>query len=993
MLCPKCKSWEVANGATDRFCAWCGASWLNVECEALQDTLYFSPRDREGLRFELELRNTGLIPLEIIGVATEPLGCALFPVFAETAEAAMSPRIHLAPGAKQKLAGRLQRATVQALLFPTRTSGNSRALPASFDAQNANAVTNVPIRFVLLLADDQRGPETTINVVPRPEFELLTSEVEVLEAGETSATLSARIPVRIRQRQGFATVQRITSSIPGITFVPSEKVDEHEGSENGVLDFQLDIARALVLHHLQSGEPLRTDLKLHCANSEAAFPPRNGSLQIIPRRTPRLSIMGARRQHAAQTMEIQTWALAGRARDYALQIKNENEHEISLHAIEATGTLECLKRKHLDLPLQLAPGATASLPFVIAAPSITNNAIITGTLALRYHAAGTQFTTECNLHLDVRIPKPFAGAAAIDFGAAQSCVAVASIADMPHARLLKIQNDPFVPTALAYQSMEANGTRNYMIGYDALSARSGKEAAPHVVQDFKQFLGSTQTRQIYLTREQKIVTLTYRDLIADYLHGLISAAEERLAAELFRQPREGTDFARCQLRNLVFVTPTTFTFKQKESLRELLAEMGITPENGLQFLPAPALSACAALETLAAQWQQDGQSEKHGSAERHVLVYEMGAGATEIALVRFMIKSEAEGAEFAAETKVLGCEGDEQFGGNNLTSALAKYLAEQALAQLKNNFAAKIVLPLWHRVGQAPQTRLEQAGYSNWKKLRRYAESLKCQFADLALPARVTIPRLALQILFDKTFQTSHVENLVLHSAMLEKVVATRMNLHVRRLQNLLRRANVQTPDRILLSGKSVALPGVRKILEAAFAASGCAVEYVGTSQTRRVDLPALHELKAAAVLGGVKFLSLRQNSFFTHAQQSMKTVMRLGLGINAEERMHFLPVIEKNIVIGRECSVPPFALTWESEVAIYATNKDDEPRIETEAELLGRFTLMQFKPALPADLEAGAIQHALQRGRLRMRLTPHRELQVLLRLRGREHAIYFELD
>ncbi len=958
--------------------------------------LYFSPRDRADLQFELEVRNTGLIPLEILGVATEPLGCALFPAFALLAKSPLPVRLTLAPGATHRLVGNFPRATMHALFSPHNTSGNGRALPASF-AELARP--EVHVRFVLLLADDMRGPETAITILPRPEFEVLTPSLEVFEEGIARATLPANMPVRIRLRQGVAHVREVRSSLAGLTFTPAKKTDAPAEAENGTLDVHLEIERALVLRHLQSGEPLRTDIQLLCENSETVFIPQNAALQITPRRVPRLLVLGAQKHRASGLSEVQTWALAGRARDYVLQLKNENEHEIALHAIEATGSLECLKRKALDLPLRLAPGATLALPFVIAAQDITQNAEITGTLALRYHDANAQFTAECNLRIAVRTPQPFAGVAALDFGAAQSCIAVAAKNDAASARLLKLQSDHFVPTAIVYQSIEANGARHYAIGHDALSAKSSKEAALHVVQNFKQFLGGTLARQVYLTREQRVVTLAYRDLLADYLRALLSAAEERIAEELFQRQLAGedTDFAHCRLHDLVLAAPTTFTFKQKETLRQLLAELGIAAESNLQLVPAPVLSACSALELLLPQWQREAQSGKNDSATRHVLVYEMGAGATEMALVQFTPKPQNAEGEFSVAIKILGSEGDEQFGGNSLTSALAKYLAQQALAQFEQRFGAKVVLPLWHRLAQAPSKRLEQVGYLNWKRLQRYAESLKCQFADLALPARVTMPRLSLQIVVDKDFQAAHVENLVLHSAMLEKVVAARMELHVRRLQNLLRRANVPAPDRVLLAGKSVLLPGVQKMLVAAFASAGCEVEYVGQARAgvapaQRSALPALHDLKAAAAMGGARFLCLLKNSGvlrLPHAELSMKTAMRLGLGIGAE----FLPVIEKNVPIGRECPVPPFALTWETEVAIYATNKSGELQIETEAELLGRFSLMRFQPALPADLDDNAIQRALQLGRLRLRLTPHRELQVLLRLRGREHAIYFELD
>lgn len=998
MLCPNCKTWEVANAAADRYCSWCGSSWLNFECRCVTDVLYFSSHDREDLRFELALNNTGLIPLEILGVASEPLGCAVVPAFSLSNQSeafAAPPALKLAPGETQTLAGYFPRANVPALFADNANASNGQTRGAQ-------------VRFVLLLANEQTGPETSLTILPRPEFELLTPRLEVVDDGETAGnTLLAQTPARIRMRHGYAQVRHVTSGVPGVkcALVAPEAAVFHAESENGVFDFQVEIERALVQRHLQSGQPLAANVKLICEDPPGAFAPLNAALQIIPRRVPRLRVVGAQRNRNTGAQETQTWALAGRSRDFTLQVRNESEQTIELHAIEATSSLECLKRKPLALPLRLGPAALASLPFIIEAESFNDNTVVSGALALRYQAGSGSFTTECGLHIEVRVPQSFAGVAALDFGSAQSCLALAPATESLAARLIKIQNDPFVPTAIVYQSLEANGERRFEIGYAALSAKSGKEAALHVVQDFKQHLGAESSRQIYLTSTKQIVALPYRTIIADYLRGLFAAAETQLAEELFRRRQAGAeaDFARCQLRELMLVAATTFTFKQKEALRQLLADNGVAFGAEVQLAPGPVLSSCLDLETLLTQWQEEARTGTNTAPERHVLVYEMGAGATEMALVRLEMKAPkgkaaAEGAALCVTFKTLGSEGDEQFGGNNLTSALAKYLAQEALAQLEKKFETKVVLPLWHRAGQAPSKRLEQVGYLNWKRLRRYAESLKCQFADLALPARVTVPRLTLQILADKTFQAAHVENLVVHSAMLEKVVAARMELHVRRMHNLLRQAKLQAPDRIILAGRSTLLPGVQKYLAGAFAASGCEVEFAGALRpaTRGMSLPSLHLLKAAAALGGAKYFCLLKNAGALNLSQSrraMKTVMRIGLGVAREGRREFLPVIEKNVELGRECGVPRFALTWDDEIAIYATTKTESPNLETEAELLGRFTLMQFKPALPADLEEEALQRALQQGRLRLVLTRHRELQALLRLRGREHAIYFELE
>lgn len=1030
MLCPNCKIWEIPPQAADRYCGWCGASRLSVECQALPPALYFSTQDQAAPHFELSVRNSGTTPVEVIGVEADPAGCAFFSLFTKTsrksAASQKKPSLTIAPGETRVLSGYFQMAALQALFaaFAPEKSSKTTAQKSRNEEQPANgfheissagykngAPHGLTARFALLLDGNRKGPSCTLKVVLRPEFELLTPTLEVIEAGDTdSESVACARPGSIRLRQGSARVQHLESEIPGIKLEllkPQElQAAANAGEKNGVFNFRLEIERHLLEQHLESGRPLQTGVKLVCEDPPGRFTPKNAPLQIIARSIPRLAVISARREDGANALQIRTWALAGRTRDFMLPLKNESRRALEIYAIEATGTLDCLKRKGQELPLRLAPHQTAGLSFMLDTQTCPANTAIVGALALRYRSeAAESFSIECGIHLEVRAPQTFPGVAAIDFGAAQSCVAISELQDERHARLVKIHGDPFVPTAILYQSIA--GERVYEIGSAAFSTKPDKDTALHVAQDFKPRLGQALSRQIYLTRTKQIVKMPYDVVLADYLRGLLRAAEHHLAEKAFRQNTEGMnqDFSRCELREILLIAPATFTFKQKEALRQALTEAGIPAKANVQLLPAPVVSACAEVDHLAAHWQQEMQSGKNPAPFRHLLIYEMGAGATEIALVRVELQPQtahtlAESENWRVEFKVLGCEGDEQFGGNNLTAALAKHLAQQALAQLEAKFKTKIVLPLWHRLDQTPGKRLEQVGYMNWKRLLRRAESLKCQFADLALPARLTLPRLALQILVDRTFRATHVENLVVSSALLEKVVAERMALHVRRIQNLLRHAKLQAPDRIVLAGMSTLLPGVRQALAGAFAAHGCEVEYLGRqaadpSRKEHPEFPSLHDLKAAAALGGAKYLRLLKTEGELHLKDSrpIKTAMRIGFGLRHNGGMQFVPVIEKNIVVGTECPVPPIALRWETELPIYATVKTGALNLDEEAELLGHFRLAQLKPAVPADLDDAALALILQQRRLRLKLTRHHELHVLLRLRGREHAGYFELD
>jgi len=870
--------------------------------------------------FKLRVQNNGLLPVTVTGIAVAPAETAFFPALqSPPAEATTrskkrggrSPGWSLAPGEGREIEGYLHpeklRQHMHAVAVAALASPPGKdALPLA-GRNSPDAPPILGLGEVLGLqkqtaatpaqqsGDDDPGPEILhsldlyiqiqlvpggpapicrVTVMPPPEFELLTPALHLLPAGETHADFLKCEPLLgVRVLNGAAQLLRLQSTQPGLRFTPLSPnglpVALRAGEENNELRFQVEVAQELVEACRKKDQPLLAGLELVCETPPGIYPLQAAPLKIIPRRSASLAFPDLIGDRAGQKL-LQAWALAGRPRLLPVRVKNDGEQALTIYAVEATAELDCLKRKSPALPLRLAAEETAVISFMLEVHGQEMTAIRQGLVAFRFRTeeSGSERTAQFALQIEARVPSAFRGLAALDLGARSSCVAVLAQQEGEKetaARLVPIHGEPFMPSAIIYQRVAEE--RSYAIGRAATAAQKNLDTARCVLDDLKKKLNQDLPRPILIAGAAAPVSLEPRVIIADYVQALLRAAEEQIAEELFQrgQEKEEPDFSACLLSEIMLACPATFTFKQKQTLRQALQELGVKAE---QVQPAAAMACFANFKAWLAEWIAGASQES--AITRHVLAYDLGAAYTDLALVRFDLaaptgKKLNDSPALTLQTKILGVDGDEQFGGQSLTAALAKFLAEKALAQLERKMPIRPQLPLWHRAGAVPLLPIARLGFWNWKKLLQIAEQLKCRSHATAAPvetplhAAIMSTPFAVHVVCDKKLQTAAVDEIAVPAGFVEKILAERLGLHLRKMQKLLQSAKLAKPDLIHVSGGSAVLPVVRETLSRAY---DCRIAFAGETRadSTTTSLTSAQHLKASVALGSAQYLQLQQN-------------------------------------------------------------------------------------------------------------------------------------
>jgi molecular chaperone DnaK (HSP70) len=882
--------------------------------------------------FKLVLKNNSLFPVQVVGIISTPVPCVYFPSLENSTKKAerrtgqhhSSGMIQIAPGEIRQLEGRFHLTKVrQAMRTPgpgTQTSAprENPALPPTHESlRQASPASDwknereaepaeeealpkdtgeggvethwraLQLELQVQLSPAWPAPACELTVLPPPEFELLTPALHLLPAQEAEAGTTKCAPAAIlRLRQGAARISELKSAQSGIHFDLASHdgfpVDLQADDENNELRFHVEVANEVIAACRKNRRPLPVDLKIICAAPSGVFRPRRASLKIVPRLLAQLAFPDFNYSPSGGPPELKTWALAGRVRNLPVRVQNASDQALEIYAVEATRELAQLVRKSPALPLRLAPQETTTFHFMLDMRAVESAATCAGMVALRFRTeenAGV-FAAQFALHVETRTPSAFKGAAAMDFGASDSCLAVMEEGDneKASARLLEIRGEALARTVLVYHHAGKELERSYEIGREAVSAKEPGQARPKLswrfVEDLKKSLQHEQLRPVLTAQAAPPIMLTNDAIVEDYLRAFLHAAEERLAEEIFQrgQRQQEADFGACLLREILIACPATFTFQQKQTLRQALAELGMNVRAD-SFQSAAAMACFSELGKIFSLGEGGspnaaaGSQGRSGTAPvRHVLAYDSGAAFTDMALVRLDFAATAvekitESDAVSVGMKILGLDGDDQFGGQNVTAAVAKHLAQQVVAQLEGKLKTRVQLPLWHRTGTIPAKAIEQIGYLNWKHLWHHAEQAKRRLSVNPSLAESTTPRMALRIIVNKKLQAAVIAPVQIKAVFLEKVIAARLELHLRKMQRLIQQAGLDAPDLIYLSGRSTVLPAVRKMISRTF---NSRVVFAGALQSSQdlstAKLTPLQFLKASVALGGAQYLRLLRN-------------------------------------------------------------------------------------------------------------------------------------
>ncbi|MDZ7266091.1 MAG: hypothetical protein ONB48_01990 [candidate division KSB1 bacterium] len=971
------------------------------------------------------LKNTGRLPVTVMEVVTEPAGYAHFPrlqpplAAEETAAKAAKTTLLLQPGEVRELPGKITATALHALM--------PRAAVAAADSNETGGQPPAPIQpEPATPAEGQREslriscriitsplldlPACEFEVLPLPEFELLTPTLQLFDQlPANSPILRCSSGGRIRLRRGKAAIRDLACDLPAIKLVPeglhSLPGQLEAGRDNGTLAFQVEVTREFIAPYLQSGQPVLAALKLVCSNPPGTFAPFNSPLRILPHPIPRLEFPGLVRHRVEERLQCRTWALAGRSRRLALQVRNAGTLPIDIIAITPAPSLEAVVALHRPaVPIRLMPRQIETIHFLLSPAPSPSATMFAGELAFRYHA-GTPATylTRLPMQIEVRVPQPYRGVAALDFGTSHTCLAVAErdeqAASPPH--LLRVNGEAFVPSVILYHGIDAEGQRRYDIGQAALAASAGVEAIMQVIHDVKKHLGVEQDREILLRESGATVMLPAQTIVVDFLKRLIYEAENDLAEELYRrrsQRGEAGDFGACLLQNMLVAHPATFTAAQKNALRQALALAGVMLTDDSWLQPSPVIAGFEGLLARVNQWKTEAGAPPATPQRRHVLTYDLGAGNTSMALTCLELYPEAGRTLVASSAiklnlKTVSVDGDETFGGDTITIALAKYLMEQAVAQLEQRLPAPVVVPLWNRPFELPQMKIEKAGYLNWRRLLRRAEQLKCSLAELTSEQSCTLRHMTLQVVSAGQMLAATVSNLAVTAGWLENLVAASLEMHVLQLQQMVHKAGLESPDILRLTGKSTLLPFVRSRMARIFPAERCKVVYSLDGKPARSLLP-INGLKSTTAVGGAFYLRhLTRGGWIEAGRESepRRTGVRIGLGLRAGDELRFWEVISKEDLLDTEYIVRAFGLTRDTLISFYASEKEGPLHLPDDAKLLASCRL-DFNPPLPGDMRDQELLRLVCTGKLRLKLTATHELHVLLQARGREHVIYLRL-
>lgn len=974
--------------AADQFCSWCGCSLFQVDCSVSPELVYFHPAEGGLPAISVLLQNNGLLPVTVLDVLSNPPGYVHFPHLplasnaGETAPAKSArPAIVLQAGEVRELQGKITPAALR-------------------DFEGAH------IRLKPKLDPAVAVAECRVAVLPFPEFELLTPALQLFDTlSSQSPMLRCSSGARIRLRHGRADIRELACDQPGVIFLPDGPhpipTELEAEKNNGTLSFQVEVERAFLAPYLRTGQPMLATLKLVCNNPPGTFAPFNSPLKIFAHPVPRLEFPDLASSVNGNPLELQTWALTGRTRTLSLQIKNPGTLSLEIFAIKTTATLECLALQGPDLPITLLPKQSADVQFLLDTRTIADAQEITGKLTFQFRAGQeTEFTARLALAIDVRQPQPYPGVSALDFGASHTCLAVAELDDKPESmpRLVRIAGEAFVPSAIMYHDISPEGERHYDIGHAALVASAGVDAVMHVIPDLRKHLGVEHDWEIILHHSGAAATLPAPVILTDFIKKFISEAENSLADELYRRAESGLDFSACLLQNTLVTHPATFTDHQKRALCAVLANAGFNSPDETWLQPAPVVAGFEGLVARVPHWQAEAENATQPQLH-HVLTYDLGASATGLALTRIELQPEAN-KTFAESTavimnlKTLSVDGDPGFGGDTITVALAKYLMEQAVAQLEQKLEPPVVVPLWNRALEQPQLKLEKIGYLNWRRLLRNAEHVKCLLSESPPDKNCSFKPMTLQVVTDGKVKAATITGVSANNELLHSLVEAHLDEHVQMLKSLVRKHGLECPEIFRLTGKSTLLPFIRARFADIFNPRKCRVVYSLDGKPAKTLLP-INGLKSTAAVGGVHYLCHLKRGNWAPRQEPLpqQTGMRIGLGIRGNNSLRFWEVIGKGGLIGAEYVVRPFGLTLETTLTFYASAKEGEIHLPQEAQLIAACRLNRFMPALPGDLRDEELLRLVCAGKLRVQLTPNHELHVLLQARGREYVIYLTLQ
>ena len=938
MLCENCKSWELTDSSEpDRYCGWCGVTLYQIECTASPETVYVHMNKSSLPSFSLLIKNNGVAPVAVNDVIAQPQGYISFPYLDHSSQEDKHPsdnserngRLILQPGEIKELQGKFYPDIVQQL---------------------ANGYAETKIL--------DRGDRSEISEgVPSHEVDWEQQQAEQ----------SQRVEMSSKQDQDLV---------------------DTEGSSGIKFGFQLDLSPEL--------EKPRCSVRVLPLEVRKPLVPRLAFLDIDT--------------GADTPAKLSTWALAGRVRSFPFRIKNSGEQKIEILAIETTFSLECLVLKKTVLPIELEPGATKTISFFLDTQSVEKADVLSGDVAFRFRGdSKSVYSSYFTLVIDVTKPRLFRGITAIDIGTTYTCVAVSESHknEYGNSYLIPVHGDTHIPTAIRYKDISEDGHHEIEIGKAAFAQDGKPEQDVCVIKNFIRNIGKDLTQEIKTDETGEKHSIKTETIIADYLKKILAEAENQIAARLFllkQNNNSDIDFGACLLKQALITYSATYTYRQKSTMKEIAEEVGIKVGEDILFQPAPTAASFQGISKFIGQWTNDVLSGGLTN-QCHFLIYDLGGNSTQMALLQMDITPKVTGSSSEStlakvNTKLLGLDGDDQFGGDDITAVLIESLMIQAKDLLQQELQQDVTIPLWEHPHELPDSETDLISYHNLQRLTTDAENLKCHLTEIHPDSDCVLAQTNLYVMIGGDVKMFEFQDLAVNGRLLEKRVGPRLDLHLRKIQNLVNNVGLEAPHFIRLAGMSTLLPIVRTRLNKLSAIYGCKVGYFRQEQTiephsKALNLLPIEDLKSCTALGGIELLRqahLNGVVFMDHLNSAQKINEQIGIVLKKRDGLKFWKIVKKGAAVPVEFIVPAFKMSCRSRLHLYKAKMDGQVDDPANATSLGSYSLSDFQPAIPKDFSDEEFQKILRAGKLRFRLTSHKELYILLQLRGKEHKLYIAL-
>ncbi|MFN8607572.1 MAG: Hsp70 family protein [Vulcanimicrobiota bacterium] len=590
-----------------------------------------------------------------------------------------------------------------------------------------------------------------------------------------------------------------------------------------------------------------------------------------------------------------------------------------------------------------------------------------------------------HLRFQAEAAEPFPGYLAVDLGTTATCAALVSETKQVERVVLDGQLE--LPSAICY--LRWGSDPKWEVGQKALRRRLEPAAQRSVITQAKRRVGDDDNpfEVVPLDEPGETVILTATQALSHlYREVLDQALRQRLAS--------GT--SEVLIERMLITHPSRFSLRQIELIKQA-AHQALHDHwfywtgQDRHDLPHPITlhePTGAAFHYLK-DWQNLAQVHSRLSQDQlqwHLMVYDLGGGTLDVTLLRLdslqqPIQGESEQFAYQVQPSVVGATGERWFGGQDVTEILYEKV-EHRLDAVLGDWC-------WPDPEQGGAQRV--AWQRNRNLLMHWCERFKLDLVGGQGDSWSSFPSLTvMENGRERLVTVSHWRQSVQLPGLaeLEEGVQPLLQRSLKRVQEMLERHQLKSPQVVLRVGKASQLPCVQLALRQAFPDSlllapellkGCVVE--GACVPPLPGLPGGVQLSRGQRRPGVRFRWKPQDSY-------LATTSRLGIQVADSGETWFQEVLPEGTPIpaeGLEHSLDGLYLEAGPNTLVLLENAGHLDALKDNPDIQMLCKIHFEVPAL--ELEQ------MEQFRLRFRLSVQGQLSVWLEAPGWEGAEIARLD